>query len=80
MMKIPMNGATAAEPVDEKVSAQDLRGAERPEPHPRSASGINAMMMSALKITADITADAGEWRCMMFSGAIPGNTPATSPG
>ena len=40
---------------------------------PRSASGISAMMMSALKMTALRIALVGLCRCMMFSGAMAGN-------
>ena len=46
---------------------------------PRSASGISAMMISALKITAESIADSGVFRCMMFSAFSTGNVPQTSP-
>src|SRR5215510_6746932 len=47
---------------------------------PRSASGISAMMISALKITADRIADCGVARCMMFSAFSTGNVPANIAG
>src|SRR6476661_5175517 len=47
---------------------------------PRSASGINAMMMTALKITAERTADCGVRRCMMLSAFSTGNVPANIAG
>ena len=39
---------------------------------PRSASGISATMISALKMTADRIAERGESRCMMFSRSSTG--------
>jgi len=39
---------------------------------PRNASGINATMMIALKMTADRIADCGECSRMMLSLSRPG--------
>src|ERR1035437_8627912 len=47
---------------------------------PRSASGISAMMMMALKITADRMADPGVRKCMMLSAFSTGNVPANMAG
>ena len=62
-----------AEAVDEHVfaAARRLRRAGRYET-PRKASGISAMMMSALKITAERIALCGVARCMMFNAFISG--------
>ena len=43
----------AAQAVDQQVVAQQRRGADGAVAHARSASGISATMISALKITAD---------------------------
>ena len=67
------NGSTsAAEPEDQQVAAQQHRGRAGRILSPRSASGISAMMISALKITADSTALAGECRRMMLSASSCG--------
>src|SRR5450755_3227046 len=47
---------------------------------PRSASGIRATMMSALKITAESTADCGVCSRMTFSAFNTGNVPANIAG
>src|SRR6516225_8505288 len=47
---------------------------------PRSASGISAMMTSALKMIAEVIAESGLCRCMMLSLFSPGNTPANIAG
>ena len=59
MSLMPMNGDDqAAEPVDQQVAAQDRGGARWARNFtPRSASGISATMISALKMTAERIAD-----------------------
>ena len=47
---------------------------------PRSASGISATMMSALKMTAERIADCGLSRCMTLRLSSAGNTPANIAG
>src|ERR1700681_4938114 len=47
---------------------------------PFNASGIKAMMISALKMTADRIADCGVFRCMMFSAFSTGNVAANIAG
>src|ERR1700733_1884514 len=47
---------------------------------PRKASGISAIMISALKITADRMADSGVFRCMMLSAFRTGKVPANMAG
>ena len=47
---------------------------------PRSASGISAMMISALKMTAERIADCGVFRSMMLSAFNTGNVPANIAG
>ena len=58
---IPMNGMTMPpSAVDEQVAAQDARRADCARKRtPRSASGISATMISALKMTAERIADSG---------------------
>ena len=57
----------AAEAVDQQVAAQERGGADRPVGHPSNASGISAMMISALKMIADRMALCGVASCMTFS-------------
>ena len=50
----------AAEAVDQQIAAQQRRGADGRYATPRSASGISAMMISALKMIADRIALCGD--------------------
>src|SRR5437016_6306988 len=47
---------------------------------PRRARGMSAMMISALKITAERIADCGVCKCMMFSAFRTGNVAANMAG
>ena len=63
----------AAEPVDQQVAPQQRRGADRRDRRrPCSASGISAMMISALKMTADRIALCGVASPMTLSACSCG--------
>src|SRR5215471_2168872 len=55
-------------------------GAGRETADASSASGISAMMMIALKMTAERMADCGVLRCMMFSAPSTGKVAANIAG
>ena len=82
MSLIPMNGAIDAA---ERRRSRGCGAAPRRREAgrnftPRSASGISATMMSALKMTAERIADCGLSRCMMLRLSSAGNTPANIAG
>src|SRR5580698_5435689 len=78
---MPMNGATRPPSPQIKRFCRSRTAAPAGRYFtPRSANGISAMMMSALKITADRIADCGVARCMMFRMFSTGNAPANIAG
>ena len=84
MILIPMNGADdAADTVYEQDFQRSNAAAAPKGPsiiYPRRASGTSAMMMSALKMSAERMADCGVWSRMTFSTCNTGKAPANMAG
>ncbi len=70
----------AAEPVDQQVAPQQRPGADRPIGDPFSASGMSAMMISALKTTEANIGDSGECELHDVERAALDSARRTGPG
>ena len=78
---MPMNGKIT--PPSPQMNKFLLRRSSAPIMRyltPLRATGINAGIIKALKITADKIADVGEWRFIISTGFSHGSVPAKSAG